>query len=73
MQFLTAVQIRAILNRLPEQQRHCLKLFYIEGFSAKEVAQRTGFSDGLVKSCLQNGRRNFIREWKKSQEKVRGE
>ncbi len=72
MQFLTAIQIRSILSTLPEQQRHCLKLFYIEGLTAKEVAEETGYSQNLVKSHLQNGRRNFIREWKKSQEVHRG-
>ena len=61
---LNALQVRSILAGLPEPQRRCLKLFYIEGFTAKEVAQATGFADKLVKSHLQNGRRNFIREWK---------
>jgi len=64
MRLLTAAQIRAILSRLPEPQRQCLKLFYIEGYSAKEVAAATGFTDKQVKSHLQNGRRNFIRLWK---------
>ncbi len=63
MRFLTAIQIRDILRELPERQRQCLKLFYIEGFSAKEVAKATGFTEKQVKSYLQNGRRSFILEW----------
>jgi len=63
MRRVTAMQIRTILGKLPERQRQCLKLFYIEGFSAKEVAEATGFDDKQVKSYLQNGRRNFILEW----------
>jgi RNA polymerase sigma-70 factor (ECF subfamily) len=66
---LTGMQIRAILSKLPEQQRRCLKLSYIEGFSAKEVAHTTGWTDKQVKSYLQNGRRNFIRLWKVAEDK----
>ena len=64
VRILNALQVRSILAGLPEAQRRCLKLFYIEGFTAKEVAKTTGFADKQVKSHLQNGRRNFIREWK---------
>jgi RNA polymerase sigma-70 factor (ECF subfamily) len=66
---VNAIQIRSILAKLPEEQRRCLKLFYIEGFTAKEVAKETGFTEGQVKSYLQNGRRNFIRAWKAIKEK----
>jgi len=63
------MHIRAVLSELPERQRRCLKLFYIEGFSAKEVANATGWTDKQVKSYLQNGRRNFIRLWNGSEGK----
>jgi RNA polymerase sigma factor (sigma-70 family) len=63
MRLLNKIQIRSILSRLPDQQRRCLKLFYIEGFSAKEVARETGFKENQVKSYLQNGRRRFMIEW----------
>jgi len=66
---LTGMHIRAVLSELPERQRRCLKLFYIEGFSAKEVANATGWTDKQVKSYLQNGRRNFIRLWNGSEGK----
>jgi len=69
VRMLTAMQIRSILANVPERQRQCLKLFYIEGFSAKEVANATGWTDKQVKSYLQNGRRNFIRLWNGSEEK----
>jgi RNA polymerase sigma-70 factor (ECF subfamily) len=64
MRLLTALQIRSILADLSDEQRRCLKLFYIEGYSMKELAKATGFSEKQVKSFLQNGRRNFIRAWK---------
>jgi RNA polymerase sigma factor (sigma-70 family) len=64
MRILTAIQIRSIFSRLPEPQRCCLMLFYIEGHSAKEVAEKTGFTTQQVNAYLQNGRRNFKRAWK---------
>jgi RNA polymerase sigma-70 factor (ECF subfamily) len=63
MRVVNAIQIRTILRGLPEEQRICLKLFYFEGYSAKEVAERTGFTEKQVKSYLQNGRRNFLSAW----------
>ena len=64
VRILNALQIRSILAGLRPEQRRCLKLFYIDGFTAKEVAKATGFSEKRVKSCLQNGRRNFMSAWK---------
>jgi RNA polymerase sigma-70 factor (ECF subfamily) len=66
MRVVNAIQIRTILRGLPEEQRICLKLFYFEGYSAKEVAERTGFTEKQVKSYLQNGRRNFLSAWNAS-------
>ena len=63
VRFLTALQIRSILAELPEEQRRCLKLFYIEGLTTIEVAKASGYTEKQVKSYLQNGRRNFIRAW----------
>jgi RNA polymerase sigma factor (sigma-70 family) len=63
MRILNKIHIRAILAKLPDHQRRCLKLFYIEGYSAIEVAKETGFTLKQVKSHLQNGRRNFALEW----------
>jgi RNA polymerase sigma factor (sigma-70 family) len=54
-------EVRAILKQLPAPQRICLKLFYIQGYSYKEVSQITGYSEGAVKSHIQNGRRQFAR------------
>ena len=64
VRILTALQIRSILKELPENQRRCLKLFYIEGYTATEVAKSTGFTGKQVKSYLQNGRRNFMHAWR---------
>ena len=64
VRILTALQIRSVLKKLPENQRRCLKLFYIEGYTAREVAKATGFTGKQVKSYLQNGRRNFMHAWR---------
>ena len=56
----------AILARLPEaiaslgeEQRVCIDLFYLQGFSYVEVADKTGYPLNKVKSYLQNGKRNL--------------
>lgn len=44
---------------LPEGQRTCIRLFYLERNSYQQVAERTGFTVENVRSHLQNGRRNL--------------
>jgi RNA polymerase sigma-70 factor (ECF subfamily) len=52
-------QLEACLQTLPDEQRTCLTLFYLERKSYVDVATLTGFDLKKVKSCLQNGRRNL--------------
>ena len=47
------------LSTLPEEQQHCLRLFYLEQQSYQQVADHTGYSLKQVKSYLQNGKRNL--------------
>jgi len=56
-------RLESILNQLSAPQRICLKLFYIDGYSAAEVARITGFTGKQVKTHLQNGRRRFKILW----------
>ena len=49
---------KAIEQLNPEQQR-CVKLFYLDQKSYREVAETTGFELKKVKSFLQNGKRNL--------------
>ena len=44
-----------MLSQLPSQQRLAVKLFYIDGYSYKEIATKTGLSENEVKTHLQNG------------------
>ncbi len=47
------------IEKLKPDQRQCIKLFFFEEKSYKEIAQITGFEEPLIKSFLQNGKRNL--------------
>jgi RNA polymerase sigma factor (sigma-70 family) len=47
------------LSRLPEPQRICIDLFYLQQRSYADVSDLTGYDFKQVKSYLQNGRRNL--------------
>ena len=47
------------LEQLNEQQKVCVKLFYYEGHSYKEIAIMRNEEVGRIRSNIQNGRRNL--------------
>lgn len=47
------------INTLNESQKRCIELFYIENKSYAEVSKITGLTINLVKSNIQNGKRNL--------------
>lgn len=47
------------LTSLPEEQRTCLELFYLQHKSYKAIAEETGCELSKVKSYIQNGKRNL--------------
>ncbi|OGX83539.1 RNA polymerase sigma factor [Hymenobacter coccineus] len=49
------------LTQLPDGQRRCLELFFLENKSYHEVAGALGLDIGQVKSHLQNGKRTLRR------------
>ncbi len=49
----------ACLEKLIEEQKTCVHLFYIEEKCYKEVSEHTGFDMNKVKSYIQNGKRNL--------------
>lgn len=48
------------LENLNEEQKKCVKLFYIKEKSYQEVVDETGFELKKVKSYIQNGKRNLM-------------
>lgn len=47
------------IGSLNTEQQQCIRLFYIEEKSYKEIMERTNFSFEQVKSYVQNGKRNL--------------
>lgn len=56
------------IEGLNEDQQRCIKLFYIQEKSYKEVAAITGFDLIKVKSHIQNGKRNLKIQLSKNNE-----
>ena len=51
--------VQDAVNQLNNEQKECVKLFYLEGKSYAEVADITDYSIKNVKSYIQNGKRNL--------------
>ncbi|MBX0331943.1 sigma-70 family RNA polymerase sigma factor [Pontibacter sp. HSC-14F20] len=47
------------LLHLPDEQRNCIELFYLQQKSYREIEEITGCDMKQVKSYIQNGRRNL--------------
>lgn len=47
------------IEQLKEEQKVCIKLFYLKSMSYQEVCEETGFELKKVKSFIQNGKRNL--------------
>lgn len=48
--------IQQALAELPESERMCMVLFYMQELSIKEIENITSFSSGTIKSCLSRAR-----------------
>jgi RNA polymerase sigma-70 factor, ECF subfamily len=48
----SANEIRAVLDELPEDQRRAIELAYFEGYTYREVAERTGVAPGTASGRL---------------------
>jgi len=51
--------VQEAIEQLGEEQRTCLRHFFFEGKSYKEISDQTGYTLKSVKSYLQNGKRNL--------------
>lgn len=47
------------LEELPHEQATCLRFFYLENRSYKDISDMTGYDLKKVKSYIQNGKRNL--------------
>ena len=52
-------QLINVLGTLNEEQHTCIRLFYLERKSYKEIMEQTNFTFEQVKSFVQNGKRNL--------------
>ena len=51
--------LKQAIGEIKPDQKKCVELFYLKGYSYMEVAQETGFTLKEVKSYIQNGKRNL--------------
>ncbi len=54
--------VRRSVQRLPERVREIIRLYYFEGLSIVEIADRMRISEGTVKSRLHDGRKRMRKE-----------
>jgi len=47
------------LDQLPEEQKKCIELFYLQEKSYEEIMKQTNYTYNQVKSYIQNGKRNL--------------
>ena len=52
-------KLEECIERLKEEQRRCIELFYYEGYAYRQISEKTGIEEGKVKSHIQNGKRNL--------------
>lgn len=52
-------KLEGAIESLNSEQKECVKLFYLQEKSYKEITESTGYSLGEVKSYIQNGKRNL--------------
>ncbi len=51
--------LQKCMGQLPPQQRTCIELFFMKEQSYADIVALTGYSLNLVKSYIQNGKRNL--------------
>jgi RNA polymerase sigma factor (sigma-70 family) len=52
-------KLERCIETLPDEQKQCVQLFYLEKKCYKEITELTGFELNKVKSYIQNGKRNL--------------
>lgn len=62
------VELEKGIETLPQEQRECIKKFYLDQKCYKTIALETGYELNKVKSYIQNGKRNLKRYMEKIDE-----
>ncbi len=52
-------QLELAINKLKDEQKTCIELFYLKQLCYETIAQTTGYELKKVKSYIQNGKRNL--------------
>jgi RNA polymerase sigma-70 factor (ECF subfamily) len=52
-------RLEECMERLKDEQRSCIRLFFYEGYSYRQISLRLGMDENKVKSYIQNGKRNL--------------
>ena len=52
-------KLERCIDSLPEEQKQCVQLFYLEKKCYKVITELTGYDLNKVKSYIQNGKRNL--------------
>ena len=55
-----ALEIQEAMLKIPEEQRTCLVLHFVEGFKYREIAETLGCSEEAVRKRVARGRKLFI-------------
>nr|WP_290933235.1 sigma-70 family RNA polymerase sigma factor [Haliscomenobacter sp.] len=58
-QEITLKRLENCIERLPDQQKDCVRMFYFEDRSYKDIAEGMSLDLSIVRSHIQNGRRNL--------------
>lgn len=53
------IRLERCIETLALEQRHCVKLFFLEQKCYRDIIVSTGFDNNKVKSYIQNGKRNL--------------
>ena len=62
-------EVQDILDRLPREQRICMLLHFIEGFTYREIAATMGTSEEAVRKRVARGSRKFKRLYRSEEVK----
>ena len=55
--------IQEALHKIPEEQRTCVVLHFVEGFKYREIAETLNISEEAVRKRVARGRKLFIKQY----------